>query len=56
MKCCLHGWQKYHPNEDCLICYYEDLKNQVLEKYPHYENCDVKLSEAINRLHTGRRL
>jgi len=55
-KCKLHNWQKYHPDDECLICYYEDLKVQVLQKYPHYEGNDLKLNEAINRLHTGKRL
>ena len=56
MVCKKHNWQKYHPDEDCLVCYYVGLKEQVLVKYPHYENNDRKMDDAINRLHTGRRL
>jgi len=55
-ECITHNWQKYHPEEDCLICHYYDLKKQVLKKYPHYEHQDQKLDEAITRLHLGQRL
>ncbi len=56
-QCYEHNWQELHPEDDeCLVCYYVDLKLKVLKKYPHYENDDRKLDEAINRLHTGRRL
>ena len=55
-ECLSHGWQKYHPNEECLICYYVDLKEQVLTKYPHYEDNDRKLEDGMERLHTGRTL
>jgi hypothetical protein len=54
--CKKHNWQKYHPDEDCLVCYYVGLKKQVLNKYPHYVHQDQKLDEAINRVHLGRSL
>ena len=57
MTCKKHNWQKLHPEDDyCLTCYYIDLKDRVLAKYPHYENNDRKMDNAIHRLHTGKRL
>jgi len=51
-KCKKHGWQKWHPNEECLICEYERWYEEVYEIRPDWNEEGNPAFEAwINRGH-----
>ena len=51
-KCKKHNWQKYHPNEECLICAYEEWHEQVYKIRPDWrEDGNPAFENWINQGH-----
>ena len=41
-QCKKHGWQKWHPNEECLICQYEEWHKEVYSIRPDWTTEDFE--------------
>lgn len=51
--CKKHGWQKWHPDEECLICRYVEWYGQVYERRPDWkESGNPAFENWINKGHS----